>query len=161
MGFLRGKKEPMSLFFRIFALYLYIIYAMLSRDYFLRIIQEFAVALSLFLEKKVGEDKRDQELKELYAQYVGPYEVLRNLSWEETLAYAEEQWDEEQRVDRLEMLAFLLDAEAGYKALPLRELLLGKAFRLLDYVDAHSSTFSLNRKMKLSALRHALGQEED
>ena len=44
---------------------------MLSRDYFLRIIQEFAVALSLFLEKKVGEDKRDQELKELYAQYVG------------------------------------------------------------------------------------------
>lgn len=134
---------------------------MLSRDYFLRIIQEFAVALSLFLEKKVGEDKRDQELKELYAQYVGPYEVLRNLSWEETLAYAEEQWDEEQRMDRLEMLAFLLDAEAGYKALPLRELLLGKAFRLLDYVDAHSSTFSLNRKMKLRALRRALGQEED
>lgn len=133
---------------------------MLSRDYFLRIIQEFAVALSLFLEKKVGEDKRDQELKELYAQYVGPYEVLRNLSWEETLAYAEEQWDEEQRVDRLEMLAFLLDAEAGYKALPLRELLLGKAFRLLDYVDAHSSTFSLNRKMKLSALRRALEREE-
>ena len=160
MGFLRGKKESMSLFFRIFALYLYIIYAMLSRDYFLRIIQEFAVALSLFLEKKVGEDKRDQELKELYAQYVGPYEVLRNLSWEETLAYAEEQWDEEQRVDRLEMLAFLLDAEAGYKALPLRELLLGKAFRLLDYVDAHSSTFSLNRKMKLSALRRALEREE-
>lgn len=159
MGFLRGKKEPMSLFFRIFALYLLYI-TMLSRDYFLRIIQEFAVALSLFLEKKVGEDKRDQELKELYAQYVGPYEVLRNLSWEETLAYAEEQWDEEQRVDRLEMLAFLLDAEAGYKALPLRELLLGKAFRLLDYVDAHSSTFSLNRKMKLSALRRALEQEE-
>ena len=160
MGFLRWGKGLYRVFFRIFALYLYIIYAMLSRDYFLRIIQEFAVALSLFLEKKVGEDKRDQELKELYAQYVGPYEVLRNLSWEETLAYAEEQWDEEQRVDRLEMLAFLLDAEAGYKALPLRELLLGKAFRLLDYVDAHSSTFSLNRKMKLSALWRALEREE-
>ena len=160
MGFLRGGKGLYRVFF-VSSRYTYYIYTtMLSRDYFLRIIQEFAVALSLFLEKKVGEDKRDQELKELYAQYVGPYEVLRNLSWEETLAYAEEQWDKEQRVDRLEMLAFLLDAEAGYKALPLRELLLGKAFRLLDYVDAHSSTFSLNRKMKLSALRRALGREE-
>lgn len=129
---------------------------MLSRDYFLRIIQEFAVALSLFLEKKVGEDKRDQELKELYVQYVGPYEVLRNLSLEETLAYAEEQWEEEQRVNKLEMLANLLDAEASYKALPLRELLLTKALRLFDYVDTHSDSFSISRRMKISGIEQAL-----
>lgn len=129
---------------------------MLSRDYFLRITQEFAVALSLFLEKKVGEDKRDQELKELYAQYVGPYEVLRNLSLEEALAYAEEQWEEEQRVNKLEMLANLLDAEASYKALPLRELLLTKAFHLFDYVDTHSDSFSISRRMKISGIEQAL-----
>ena len=129
---------------------------MLSRDYFLRIIQEFAVALSLFLEKKVGEDKRDQELKELYVQYVGPYEVLRNLSLEETLAYAEEQWEEEQRVNKLEMLANLHDAEASYKALPLRELLLTKALRLFDYVDTHSDSFSISRRMKISGIEQAL-----
>ncbi len=132
---------------------------MLERDYFLRVIQEFAVALSLFLEKKIGEDKRDEEMKELYRQYVGPYETVRNLSVEELLAYALEQWSDEQRVERLEMVAELLYAEASYKANPLRGMLLAKAFLVFDYVDTHGSMYSINRKMKMKTIQEILHHE--
>lgn len=132
---------------------------MLERDYFLRIIQEFAVALSLFLEKKIGEDKRDQEMRELYRQYVGPYETVRNLSVEELLRYANEQWSDERRVERLEMVAELLYAEATYKAHPLREMLLEKAFRVFDYVDIHGTVYSMNRKMKMNTIQKMLHHE--
>ena len=44
---------------------------MLQRDYFLRIIQEFMAALAKFLEKKEAEEQRDDDLRELYRQYVG------------------------------------------------------------------------------------------
>ena len=132
---------------------------MLERDYFLRIIQEFAVALSLFLEKKIGEEKRDQEMKELYRQYVGPYETIRNLSTAELLEYAHDQWDDGQRMERIEMVAELLYAEASYKVHPLREMLLEKAFRLFDYVDVNGITYSMNRKMKMNTLRQLLHHE--
>lgn len=60
---------------------------MLQRDYFIRIIEEFMAALGRFLEKKVDE-RSDEDLKELYRQYVGSYDVLRNLSFKEILQYA-------------------------------------------------------------------------
>lgn len=60
---------------------------MLQRDYFLRIIQEFMAALAKFLEKKEAEEQRDDDLRELYRQYVGTYD-LRNLSLDELLDYA-------------------------------------------------------------------------
>lgn len=44
-------------------------------------------ALGRFLEKKVDE-RSDEDLKELYRQYVGSYDVLRNLSFKEILQYA-------------------------------------------------------------------------
>lgn len=75
---------------------------MLQRDYFLRVIEEFAKALSAFLEKKEDERKRDHTLRDLYRQYVGPYEDLRNLSFEETLQYADDQWSAAERLDRLD-----------------------------------------------------------
>ena len=40
-------------------------------------------ALSKFLEKK--EDERDGAMKDLYRQYVGDYELLRNMSIDELL----------------------------------------------------------------------------
>ena len=44
---------------------------MLQRDYFLRMIQEFARALANFLEKQHDDEKRDREMAELYRDYVG------------------------------------------------------------------------------------------
>ena len=60
---------------------------MLQRDYFLRMIQEFARALANFLEKQHDDEKRDREMAELYRQYVGDYGLLRNLSVSETMTY--------------------------------------------------------------------------
>lgn len=129
---------------------------MLQRDYFIRILQEFAAALALFLEKK--KDDKDDDLRELYRQYVGDYELLRNCSVEELLTYASEQWNDEERTDRIGMVAELLYAEALLKTPVLRRMLMEKAYRLFDYVEENGSTFSIERQQKMVALRAELAQ---
>ena len=118
---------------------------MLQRDYFIRIIEEFMAALGRFLEKKVDE-RTDEDLKELYRQYVGSYDVLRNLSFDEIIKYSKEQWRPEERINRLDMLAELLYAEGSYKTNPLRDMLLNKAYQLFAYVETNGNTFSLRRR---------------
>lgn len=130
---------------------------MLQRDYFIRLIEEFSVAISRFLTKKEDDLKRDKELKDLYKQYVGEYEDLRNLSVDELLLYAKEQWADNERIDRIDMVAELLYAEASYKGNPLRSLLQEKAYALFYYVEAHGTTFSIDRQQKMEAMRHELG----
>nr|MBP7473389.1 hypothetical protein [Prevotella sp.] len=130
---------------------------MLQRDYFIRVLQEFTAALTRFLEKNEGEDKKDKDLIDLWRQYVGDYDTLRNLSFEELIKFSNEQWKKDERVDRLEMTAELLYAEASYKEKPLRDILLDKSFKVFDYVDANSSTFSIDRKTKMEQIRTLLG----
>ena len=129
---------------------------MLQRDYFIRLIEEFNAAISRFLTKKDDELKRDKDLKDLYRQYVGEYDDLRNLSVDELLTYAKEQWKEEERIDKINMVAELLYAEASYKVQPLRQMLMEKSYKLFDYVEANSSTFSISRHQKMEAMRQEL-----
>ena len=96
---------------------------------------------------------QSRELRDLYRQYVGDYELLRNMTVEEAIGYAHEQWAEGQRMQKLEMLAELLYAEGSYKQQPLRGMLLDKAFRLYDYVDGHSSDFSIARKQRIAEIQ--------
>ena len=129
---------------------------MLQRDYFIRLIEEFNAAISRFLTKKEDDMKRDKELKDLYRQYVGEYDDLRNLSVDELLRYAKEQWKEAERIDKINMIAELLHAEASYKGQPLRQMLLEKAYALFNYVEANGSTFSIDRHQKMEAMRQEL-----
>lgn len=129
---------------------------MLQRDYFIRLIEEFNAAISRFLTKKDDELKRDKDLKDLYRQYVGEYDDLRNLSIDELLTYAKEQWKEEERIDKINMVAELLYAEGSYKGQPLRQMLMEKSYRLFDYVEANGSTFSIDRRQKMEAMRQEL-----
>ena len=129
---------------------------MLQRDYFIRLIEEFNAAISRFLTKKDDDLKRDKDLKDLYRQYVGEYDVLRNRSVDELLTYAKEQWDERERIDKINMVAELLYAEASYKGQPLRQMLMEKAYMLFDYVEANSSTFSISRRQKMEAMLQEL-----
>lgn len=93
-------------------------------------------------------------LKELYRRYVGKYELLRNMSLDEALTYAQDNWKEEERIERLEMLAELWYDEGDLMgSKPLRDLLLDKAFKLLDYVDQRSDTYSMSRQQKLAHIR--------
>ena len=93
---------------------------MIQQDYFLRLVEEFATALAVMMKKK--EDKRDDILKDMYRQYIGDYTLLRNMSVEELICYANNEWDDKERIDRLEMLAELLYAEGSYKTNPLRSM---------------------------------------
>ena len=129
---------------------------MLQRDYFIRLIEEFNAAISRFLTKKDDDLKRDKDLKDLYRQYVGEYDDLRNLSVDELLTYAKEQWEEEERIDKINMVAELLYAEGSYKGQPLRQMLMEKSYRLFDYVEANGSTFSIDRRQKMEAMRQEL-----
>ena len=128
---------------------------MLQRDYIMRLIQEFMVAIQKFLEKAEGED-RDLALRDLYRQYVGDYETLRNLSVDEALHYAGEHWNDDEQTERLGMLAELYYVEGSGKQAPLRDMLLEKAFRLFDYVDAHDTTFNLDRQQKMVHIQQML-----
>ena len=132
---------------------------MLQRDYFIRLIEEFNAAISRFLTKKDDDLKRDKDLKDLYRQYVGEYDDLRNLSVDELLTYAKEQWDEEERIDKINMVAELLYAEGSYKGQPLRQMLMEKSYRSFDYVEANGSTFSIDRRQKMEAMRQELGNK--
>ena len=125
---------------------------MLQRDYFLRMIQEFAGAWANFLEKQHDDEKRDREMAELYRQYVGDYGLLRNLSVAETMTYAHDTWPDDERIERLGILAELLYTEASYKQAPLCLMLYEKAYSLYDYVDRHSDTFSMSRRQKMKAI---------
>lgn len=132
---------------------------MLQRDYFIRLIEEFNAAISRFLTNKDDELKRDKDLKDLYRQYVGEYDDLRNLTVDELLTYAKEQWKEEERIDKINMVAELLYAEGSYKGQPLRQMLMEKSYRLFDYVEANDSTFSIDRRQKMEAMRQELGNK--
>ena len=128
---------------------------MLQRDYIMRLIQEFMVAIQKFLEKAEDEDQ-DLALRDLYRQYVGDYDTLRNLSVDEALHYAGEHWKDDEQTERLGMLAELYYVEGSGKQAPLRDMLLEKAFRLFDYVDAHDTTFNLDRQQKMVHIQQML-----
>lgn len=103
------------------------------------------------------DDKRDDMIRDLYRQYVGNYDDLRNLTVDEMMIYGKEQWCEDQRVERLNFLAELLYAEAEYKANPLRGMLMDKAFKLFSYVDSHSGVMSLDRRQKMKRISREIG----
>ncbi len=129
---------------------------MLQRDYFIRLIEEFNVAVSRFLEKK--KDNKDEDLRDLYRQYVGDYELLRNGSLDEIMTFAHDQWGDDVRMEKINMLAELLYVEGCYQQNPLRTMLLEKAYRLYDYVEANGDIFSMGRRQKMQQLRKELGK---
>lgn len=51
------------------------------------------------------------------------------------------------------MLAELLYAEGSYKNAPLRDMLLGKAFLLFDYVETNGKDFSLRRRQIMQEIK--------
>ena len=128
---------------------------MLERDYFLKIIEEFAVALQRFLNKK-KEQQTDEEIQDLYRQYVGDYDILRNLTVEEAIDYARQEWEDYRQLEKLKMLADLWYTEGAIKQQPLRDILLTKSFKLFDYIDGRDKTFSLLRQQKMTKIREML-----
>lgn len=130
---------------------------MLQRDYLVRLVHEFAQALQLLRNRK-DREKQLEEMREMYRQYLGgPYEFWHTAELDDVMD-AIGQFPEEERLDRLEMLAELYYAESALHSLPIRDLLLDKAFHIFDYCDLHSDTFSIERQQKIAEIRRQLHQ---
>lgn len=127
---------------------------MLQRDYILRLIREFMMALQRVLEKDV--ESRREELKQLYEQYVGSYDCYHNATVEEALDELSA-YDEGERIERTAMLAELYLAEAETESEPLHSDLLLRAFALFDLIDRNSKTYDLSRKAKMKRIHDELG----
>ena len=106
---------------------------MIRQDYFLRLLEEFATALATMMKKK--EDERDDSLKDLYRQYVGDYTLLRNMSVDELIAYAANEWDDNgsrASVCRRQLQSKPLAQHVARKSLSAVCIRRRKAKRLLD-----------------------------
>ena len=127
---------------------------MLQQDYFLRLIREFFAALQRALEKNEIED-RTKAIHELYEQYVGPYEFYQAATIEQIMTDIE-RYPENQRINRLEMLAELYYVEADLRSTPFREHLYNQAYLLFRFIDTHSGVYSIERKEKIAEIEKKL-----
>ena len=127
---------------------------MLQQDYFLRLIREFFAALQRALEKNEIED-RTKAIHELYEQYVGSYEFYQDATIEEVMTDIE-RYPENQRIQRLEMLAELYYVEASLRVPPFIEHLYNQAYLLFRFIDTNSGVYSIERKQKIAEIEKKL-----
>ena len=130
---------------------------MIQQDYFIRIIREFFEALARALEKKEIEG-RSKAIQDMYQQYLGSYEYYQNATAEEAIEHITTVYPEEQRYQRMEMLAELYYAEAEWRAYPINTTLLERALQLFEVIDRNSDTFSLARADKIKDIRNRIRQ---
>lgn len=129
---------------------------MIQQDYFIRVIREFFEALARAMSQPAPEE-RSKAVHSLYEQYLGSYEFYQNATAEEAMDHITALYPEEQRLQRMEMLAELYYAEAALRATPIGQTLLERALTLFTYIDRHSNTFSIMRQQKIDAIRHRIG----
>jgi hypothetical protein len=130
---------------------------MLQRDYIKRLIREFAEALRRMLDQKEVV-KRRETIRLLYEQYLGPY-ILYHFATIDELMSAIQSFPEDERMERLAMLAELYYAEADTEAsVHDREVLLQKAFNLFEYLERESGVYSMERRGKMAELMKQLAK---
>ena len=130
---------------------------MLQRDYIKRLIREFAEALRRMLDQKEV-TKRRESIRQLYEQYLGPYNLYHFATIDE-LMLAIQSYPEDERMERLAMLAELYYTEADTEAsVPDRETLLQKAFNLFEYLEKESGVYSIERRGKMAELMKQLAK---
>ena len=121
---------------------------MLQRDYIQRLIREFMAALQRLIEKnEAGE--RQEEARRLFTQYVGDYTFYHTATLEDVMQ-SFGKYPEEERLERINMLAELYYAEADSLSEPARTAVLNRAFMLFDFIDRHSRTYSPDRLKKMN-----------
>ena len=123
---------------------------MLQRDYIQRLIREFMAALQRLIEKKEA-GQRQEEVRRLFTQYMGDYAFFHTGSIDDIMRWFE-RYHEEERLDRMSMLAELYYAEADTMSEPVRTKVLDRAFMLFDFVDRHSRTYSPERLKKMNEI---------
>ena len=121
---------------------------MLQQDYFLRIIEEFAKALSLFKQSKKDLKQKQDEILKLYDTYVGD-NVFYHIASMDDIMDSFIRFPEDERLERMEILAELYYAESDLKSGPSHDMLLENARKLFIFIDHHSRTLSLQRQQRI------------
>jgi uncharacterized protein (DUF924 family) len=121
---------------------------MLQQDYFLRVLEEFAKALSLFKQSKKDLKQKQDEILKLYDTYVGD-NVFYHIASMDDIMDSFTRFPEDERLERMEMLAELYYAESDLKSGPSRDMLLENARKLFIFIDHHSRTLSLQRQQRI------------
>ncbi len=126
---------------------------MLQSDYILRLIHEFLKALHRYLNKDEG--RRGDELTHLYNEYLGPADFFRTAPMDDVMD-SFSRYPENERLQRMEMLAELYYADANETTGALGNELMRRALALFDFIDRHDRTLNLSRKAKMAAMRRKL-----
>lgn len=121
---------------------------MLQQDYFLRVLEEFAKALCLFKQSKKDLKQKQDEILKLYDTYVGD-NVFYHIASMDDIMDSFTRFPEDERLERMEMLAELYYAESDLKSGPSRDMLLENARKLFIFIDHHSRTLSLQRQQRI------------
>lgn len=119
----------------------------------MRIIEEFTKALALVNEKDLS--KKKDEIKKLYDQYVGPYELYHNAEMDDVMETFH-RYPQQERAERMEMLAELYYTEADLHTGQTSQDMLMRAFALFDFIDRHDKTYSLERLAKMNDIKKRL-----
>ncbi len=130
---------------------------MLQRDYIQRLIREFMAALQRLIEKKEA-GERQEEVRRLFTQYMGDYAFFHTAPLDDVMQWFE-RYPEEERLERISMLAELYYAEADTLGEPVRTEVLDRAFMLFDFVDRHSRTYSPERLKKMNEIKTYNGKK--
>ena len=130
---------------------------MLQQDYFLRILEEFGRALGLFTQNKKDIALKQQEILKLYDSYVGD-NIFYHTATMDDIMDSFGRFPEEERLDRMEMLAELYYAESDLKTGPARDVLLDKARKLFIFIDHHSRTLSLSRQQRIMDIEQKIAK---
>ena len=130
---------------------------MLQQDYFLRILEEFGKALSQFTQNKKDIKLKQQEILKLYDSYVGD-SIFYHTATMDDIMDSFSRFPEEERLDRIEMLADLYYAESDLKTGPARDMLLDNARKLFIFINHHSKTLSLSRQQRIMDITKKIGE---
>lgn len=128
---------------------------MLQRDYILRIIKEFLEALELVVRDKKDYAETEKRLTELYRTYLDAPEFYRTATMDDVMD-SFTRYPEDERLDRIEMLANLYYVDGGMKTGVSREFFMKRALRLFVFIDSHSRTYSFDRVSKIDAIKKEL-----
>lgn len=127
---------------------------MLKRDYLLRLIQEFMEALFRAREIKDVRKLRTA-IDNMYEEYLGPSAFYHTAAMDDVMdSFA--RFPENERLQRMEMLAELYYAETSVTSGPDRDRLLRRSLALFGFIDRHDRTFNLDRLAKISEIKSRL-----
>lgn len=129
---------------------------MLSRDYILRLIQEFTEAIELLLKKKKRKDdpEFEVEIQSMYRAYFNhPSHHYYSIDAEFIINELREEYESKEFFARIDMLSELIYQDALCKSTEEEKNLLSKALYLIEYLDKNSDTFSFQRRERIEEIK--------